>query len=331
MGRPALSMTEPKRALLRHAGHRALVAGGRNVARQQGPGASQEAHLDLAQSAGHRLRPRAAHPLLMAQHARSKRKPGHTAPGHGRRVARGQGQAAPGSPTPAGGDGEPLPVRCPVTGRTSPGASAGRDSPTAGRASRVALSDDRGRPSVSDPARRSRHALGNDTESARRRRDRLSSWAPRRPCGDDGSTRWARRSDRVGISGTRSPRSGRGTRGARRHAPVRQLPLPFLIVEGSPTRRVEQQVVAGGAHLPRCGLPALTRPPRGPHHESSRLGMQLDLVRQVGQLEQRLGDANPFGVPDPDDAGRGGHTYIVITPQLTGEGCRRPRCGTMGG
>ncbi|MCY4027053.1 MAG: hypothetical protein OXH75_12170 [Acidobacteria bacterium] len=101
-----------------------------------------------------------------------------------------------------------------------------------------------------------------------------------------------------------------------------RLGRPMLLRKGELHRLVD---------LLRFGLPAHARPPGGPHHEAARLGMQLDLVRQVGQLEKCLGDPNPTGVPDPDDAGRRGHGYIVVTPRPAAEYRRGQRCGSTGG
>src|SRR4029450_4897237 len=75
-----------------------------------------------------------------------------------------------------------------------------------------------------------------------------------------------------------------------------------------------QAVISASAHaLCRSG-PAATWPTNALDDQPARLCMEFDFFRQVGFVEERLGDSDPPRIADPDDARLRGHCdYSVAT------------------
>lgn len=153
------------------------------------------------------------------------------------------------------------------------------------------------------------------------RRGRRSSWAqPPRSAGA-GSIRPARRSHRGESSGSRCPRWGPATPGARHPSQTGSAlpPRPFLSVETSGRSRIEQSIVLEAMHL-RCRLsPSRARLPYRTHHEPAWFGVKLHLIAELRLLQQGLRNPNAAGVADSHDSGGGRHgDHIVVTLAASG-------------
>jgi len=82
---------------------------------------------------------------------------------------------------------------------------------------------------------------------------------------------------------------------------------------------VEEPVIAAGAHS-LCGCsPTAARVAHGSDHQPAWFGVEFNFFRKVRFIEQRLWDADPSRIADPDDARSCGHCdYSVST--LEGRG-----------
>ena len=64
----------------------------------------------------------------------------------------------------------------------------------------------------------------------------------------------------------------------------------------------EEHIVTTALHRTGLGGPPGTRPRCGAHHDSTWLGLQLDLVRQRGLVEEEFRHTDPSRVANPHDA-----------------------------
>src|SRR5450759_4636175 len=186
-----------------------------------------------------------------------------------------------------------------LTARRTRGAPRGAERPRLGRARRGAWPGAPCRPCAADRRRSGRLCRRSGSARGKGTGGRRSSAALPPPCGRSGSSRPARRSRRGGTCGSHCRRWGQGSRGTRRSG---LLPLPGLRLEG-PGRgevAVEQLVVAVKSHLAKGISPALPRLPGRSDDQGAVADAHLHLAVQPRLLEERLGDADPLGVPDLD-------------------------------
>jgi hypothetical protein len=64
-------------------------------------------------------------------------------------------------------------------------------------------------------------------------------------------------------------------------------------------------------HLPSLGPPAGAWPHGGAHDQTARFRTQLDLLGQVGSIEQKLRHPDPARVANPYDTGLRRHVITV--------------------
>ena len=119
--------------------------------------------------------------------------------------------------------------------------------------------------------------------------------------------RWHKRSNAVGSMVCRIESN------PSRHEGWSSLALlqPFLLIEASGGRLIEQGVMRPLAHGPRGLCPAGARPPRRLDDKPSRLSVHFDLVWELCLIEEKLREADASRVADLHDAGLGAH---VPTP-----------------